>query len=637
MTLQQALAFGLVIATIVGFIWGRWRYDAVALVALLVGVALNIVPAKSAFDGFKNDITVIIASALVVSAAFARSGIVEAVLRPVLPHLKGPTSQVLLFSAAVTLLSMVTKNVGALAIMMPIALQVARRTGTPPSRLLMPMSFGALLGGTVTLVGTSPNIIVSQVREEIVGRPFGMYDYAPVGLGVTAVGLVFLALAYRLLPASRPTPETLDAALGANPYVTEVQAPPDWDPHRTSIAKLVKMAHGEVTVMALLRDGERRPAPHPNTRVHPGDILMLEGDHQALDDLIARLKLRMTRADRPITTEETTEEVRIVEAVVGPDSPLHGRSALEADLHTSHGVKLLAVSRAGYRIASALRTLRLRAGDLLVIQGAERSLPGALKTLGLLPLAEREVRLGSIRRLYAPPLILAGAMLLVAMQAAPVSIAFFGAAVLMVAVGALRMREAYAALDGPLLVLIAALIPVSEAIRTSGGADLVAHTLAGLFQGHAPILALGAVMAIAMAATPFLNNAATVLIVAPIGASLAKLLGLAPDPFLMAVALGAACDFLTPIGHQCNTLVMAPGGYRFADYPRLGAPLTLLVLVVGTLLIAAVWPVHGQAYERTADQRALTPTQPLAHLGHQPGTGHEGNLSQTGQVFWRRQ
>ena len=194
--------------------------------------------------------------------------------------------------------------------------------------------------------------------------------------------------------------------------------------------------------------------------------------------------------------------------------------------------------------------------------------------------------------MLAPPLILAGAMILVALQLAPVAIAFFGAAVLMVTIQAIRMREAYAALDGPLLVLIAALIPVSDAVRASGGADLVARTLAGAFHGRPPILALGAVMAVAMAATPFLNNAATVLIVAPIGASLAKLLGLAPDPFLMAVAMGAACDFLTPIGHQCNTLVMAPGGYRFADYPRLGAPLSLLVLVFGTLLIAWVWPLR---------------------------------------------
>jgi len=593
MTLQQMLAFGLVIATIAGFIWGRWRYDVIALIALVAGVAMGVVPAKAAFDGFKNDITVIIACALVVSAAFAKSGVIETLLRPVIPKLKGPTSQVLLFSGAVTLLSMVTKNVGALAIMMPIALQVASRTGTPPSRLLMPMSFGALLGGTVTLVGTSPNIIVSQVREQILGRPFGMYDYAPVGLGVTAIGLVFLAAGYRLLPKSRPTPETMDAALAANPYVTEVSIPQDWEPNRTSVAKLSRLAHGEVGVMALIRNGERRVQPHPNTRVHPGDVLLLEGDHQALDDLIARLKLRLTRADRPITMEEPTEEVRIVEAVVGPESRLIGRSARQEDLHGAHGVNLLAVSRTGYRISRALKTLPLKAGDVVVLQGAERSLPSALKALGLLPLAEREVRLGGIRHTVAPPAILGAAMVLVAFQVVPVAIAFFGAAVALVAVGAIRMREAYSALDGPLLVLIAALIPVSDAIRATGGSDLVAHGMAALFRGQPAILALGAVMAAAMAATPFLNNAATVLIVAPIGASLAKLLGLAPDPFLMAVAMGAACDFLTPIGHQCNTLVMAPGGYRFSDYSRLGAPLTLLVLVFGTLLISLVWPLRA--------------------------------------------
>lgn len=591
MTLQQGLAFGLMAVTIIGFIWGRWRYDVIAVLALLAGVTLNIVPAKAAFDGFKNDITVIIACALVVSAAFAKSGVVELALRPVLPMLKTATSQVMLFAGAVTVLSMVTKNVGALAILMPIALSVAKRTGTPPSRLLMPMSFGALLGGTVTLVGTSPNIIVSQVREEILGRPFEMYDYAPVGLGITAIGLVFLALGYRLLPKHRPTPETMDAALAANPYVTEVEVPEDWDPARTTIAKLDRIAEGDVTVMALLREGRRLPSPHPNTRLRPGDILLLEGPPEALDTLIGRLKLKLTRSDRPIAMEAPTEEVRVVEAVVGPESMLIGRSAQQEDLHSAHGVNLLAVSRAGYRITTALRTLRLRSGDMLVLQGAERSLPGVLKTLGLLPLAEREVRLGGIRHTVAPVLILAAAMVLVALKIAPVAIAFFGAAALMVATGAIRMREAYSALDGPLLVLIACLIPVSDAIRATGGSALIAETLADLFRGQPPILALAAIMAVAMAATPFLNNAATVLIVAPIGASLAQLLGLRPDPFLMAVALGAACDFLTPIGHQCNTLVMAPGGYRFADYPRLGAPLTLIVLIVGTPLIAMVWPL----------------------------------------------
>lgn len=593
MTFQQGLAFGLIGLTIVCFIWGRWRYDVVALTALLLGVAIGVVPAEDAFSGFANDVTVIIACALVVSAAFARSGIVESILRPVLPYLTSARTQVPLFVGAVTLLSMVTKNVGALAIMMPIALQVARRTGTAPSCLLMPMAFGSLIGGTVTLVGTSPNILVSEVREQILGKPFQMYDYAPVGLGVTALGLVFLSFAYRLLPVSRPPAETLDAALDAAPYFTEVEIPEDWSLEKRTVRHLQALGQGDVHVMALLRGGRRRSAPHPNSRLQPGDVLLLEGEQQALDGLIQRAKLKLTRSDRPVAMEEPTEEVRVVEAVISPDSLLVGRSARQEDLYGQHGVNLLAVSRAGYRTTRELRTVRLRSGDIIVLQGGERTLPGALKTLGLLPLAEREVRLGGIRHRVAPAVILLAAMIAVALGWVPVAIAFFAAALAMVLVGAIRMREAYSALDGPVLVLIAALIPISDAIRATGGADLIAGGLATAFQGQAPLLALGAVMLVAMAATPFLNNAATVLIVAPIGAALAKLLSLNPDPFLMAVALGAACDFLTPIGHQCNTLVMAPGGYRFGDYPRLGAPLSVLVLVAGTVLISLVWPLQG--------------------------------------------
>ncbi|RAK59869.1 SLC13 family permease [Phenylobacterium hankyongense] len=592
MTLQQALAFGLIGLTIACFIWGRFRYDLISLAALVVAVLLGLVPAKAAFSGFSSDVVVIIACALVVSAGFARSGLIEAILRPITPKLTSAATQVPVFVAAVALLSMTTKNVGALAILMPIALQVARRTGTPPSKLLMPMSFASLLGGLVTLVGTSPNIIVSQVRQDLFGKPFGMYDFAPVGLSLTGLGVVFLCFAYRILPASRAPAETIDAALAANPYVTEVEVPPDWSAEKRRVGDLHALAEGDVSVMTLLRDGKRRSAPHANTLVRPGDKLVLEGEHQALDQLIARAKLKLTRSDRPVAMEEPTEEVRVVEVIVSPESMLTGQSAQRADLHGQHGVNLLAVSRSGYRLNQTLNSLRLRAGDVIMVQGGERTLPGALKTLGLLPLAEREVRLGGIRHALAPVAILAAAMLAIAFHLAPVAIAFFAAAVAMVALGGLRMREAYAALDGPVLVLIGALIPVGEAIHTTGGADLVAGLLSHVMGVAPPLVAMGVMMALAMISAPFMHNAPTVLVFAPIAAGVAKRLGLHADPFLMAVAVGAACDFLTPIGHQCNTLVMAPGGYRFSDYPRLGAPLSLLVLIVGPLLIAAVWPLR---------------------------------------------
>ena len=592
MNYEQGLAFALVGATIILFVWGRFRYDLVALGALVAGLALGIVPAESAFDGLSNDITVIIASALVVSAAVSRSGVIERALRPLLPRLMSERSQVPVLVGAVTLLSMATKNVGALAILMPIALQLARKTGTPPSRLLMPMAFGSLLGGLVTLVGTSPNIIVSQVREDMLGKPFAMYVFAPVGLGLTAAGVVFLSFAYRLLSKDRQPVVGMETALSGAAYLVEAKAPEDWGLQAMRVGDLRRLGDQEVRIAAILRTGKRLASPHPNTKVRPGDTLLLEGEQQALDGLILKAKLKLARSDRPVATEARSEEVQMVEAVVRPGSGLIGQSAQRLDLHGQHGVNLLGVSRAGYRPTQHLRSLRLQAGDVVMLQGGERTLPGLLQTLGLLPLAERELRLGSLRRMATPAAILALAMVAVAFKLIPVAIAFFGAAVLMVMVGSLRMREAYSALDAPVLVLIAALIPVSETIQATGGADLIGGWLSSLFQGQSPLLALAGIMAVAMAATPFLNNAATVLIVAPVGASLAQRLGLNPDPFLMAVAVGAACDFLTPVGHQCNTLVMLPGGYRFSDYPRLGAPLTLLVLTLGVALIALVWPLR---------------------------------------------
>jgi len=491
----------------------------------------------------------------------------------------------------VTLLSMATKNVGALAIMMPVALQVARRTGSAPSRLLMPMAFGAMAGGMVTLVGTAPNIIVAEVRSEILGKPFAMYDYAPVGLGLTAIALAFLAFGYRLLPRDRQEATTLNAALSANAYATEVSAPEDWAAGSMSVSALIECGEGDVRIMALIRDGRRKPNPRGNTVIRPGDVLLVEGEQQALEAFIGRSRLKLIRENRPISMEGSTEEIAVIEAVVGRNSPLQGQSVRKSDLYGQHGINLLGVSRSGYELTQHLRTAKLAPGDIILLQGGEQSLPTALKALDLLPLAEREMRLGSARKRYLPAAVLAVAMTLVGLGVVPVAIAFFGAAVAIVALGGLKMREAYAALDGPLLVLIAALIPVSDAIQSTGGSDLIAGLLRNVFGGLPGIVAVAGVMLASMAVTPFLNNAATVLIVAPIGATLARQLGFNPDPFLMAVAVGAACDFLTPIGHQCNTLVMGPGGYKFSDYPRLGAPLSLLVLLAGPPLILMFWPL----------------------------------------------
>ena len=589
MTLSQILPFAIIGAAVAMFVWGRFRYDLVAIVALLLAVVLGVVPAGEAFSGFTSEVVVVIACALVVSAAVRRTGVVEQWLQPVLSRLKTPSSQVPVLAGATGVLSMATKNVGALAILMPVATRLARATGTSRASLLMPMSFLSLLGGLVTLVGTSTNIIVSQVRQETLHRPFQMFDFAPVGLVLTGVGLVFVSFAWRALPRDRDPGGDIGDVLSAS-FVTEARLPDDWPEHLARLDDL-HLDNENVRAAALIHGARRNSSPSGKARLAAGDVLVLEGPQESLNAIFTRTPLVHARADKEAAREAPSEEIRTVEAVVERGSMLVGRSAARVQLKAEFGVNLLGISRSGARIADKLGEVTFRVGDVVVIEAGERTLPGAMQSLGLLPLVERSVQIGGARRRYLPILVLAAAMVLLALHVVPVSIAFFGAAVVLVAAGSISMREAYGALDGQLLVLIGALIPVTDAIQTTGGAAIVAGGLASLLHGMPPLVTLGALMATAMLCTAFLQNGPAVLVLAPISVALAQRLGLNPDAFLMAVATGAGCDFLTPVGHQCNTLVMGPGGYRFGDYARLGAPLSLLVLLVGSPMIAWVWPL----------------------------------------------
>ena len=592
MTAPQALSFAILGCAILAFAWGRFRYDTIALGALFVGVLTGDVPIKQAFTGFTSDVVVIIACALIVSAAIQQSGVIEWAIRPLLDRLRTTATQVPVLSAATAFLSTLTKNVGALAILMPVALRVTRTTETSASSLLMPMSFMSLLGGLVTLVGTSTNIIVSQVREETVGKPFQMYDFAPVGLTLTLLGLVFVSFGWRLLPRDRKGRAGLAEATAEAAYSTEARVP-DKLPDNVSTVADLDLGKDDVHIRAIVTEKGEQHTILPDAALVPGMSLVLEGEEDALARVFQRTPLQEARDKEEVEKEEPSEETRSIEAVVQPESLLVGQSAERMRLQQVYGVQLLAIGRANERITERLRDVTIRAGDLLVLRAGEAALPEVVSQLCLLPLAERVVRLGGGRRRFVPALILAAAMILLGLNIVPVVGAFFGAALLMIASGSISMREAYNSLEAEVLVLIGALTPLSEAVQHSGGTDLIAHGLAHLLDGVAPMLALGTIMLAAMACSPFLHNAPTVLVLGPIAVGVAKGLGLGADAFLMAVATGAGCDFLTPIGHQCNTLVRGPGGYRFGDYWKLGLPLSVLVIVVGTPLIAWVWHLRG--------------------------------------------
>ncbi|PJI90050.1 SLC13 family permease [Sphingomonas koreensis] len=589
MTLPQFLSVAVLVGMMAMFLWGRFRYDVVAVMALLAAVVAGIVKPADAFRGFSDDIVIIVGSALVLSGAVQRSGAIEGLMRRLQKHVTTVRSQLLLLAASVGLGSALVKNIGALAMMMPAAFQMAKKSDTSPSAFLMPMAFASLLGGLITLIGTSPNIIVSRVREEMTGQPFHMFDYAPVGLGLTVVGLIFLRFGYRLLPLDRRAAPTMGEALDIHDYATEAKIVEQSAAVGERVEDFIARHEQEVTISMFLRDGIRA-TPAPGTVLREGDILILGGAPDSLERAIARDKLDFVGTSEAPESEEG-EEIGVIEAVVSAGSPLVGGTAGSLMLRQRFGINLIAVSRQGERIVRRMPNVVFRAGDVIVLQGPLGGLPQTLNELGALPLAERELRLGSVRKGLLPIAILAVAMAATATGVVPVTIAFFAAAAAVVITGALPVRDAYEHVEWPILIMLGALIPVSDTLRATGVTEIIGNWLSLTAASLPPWGAVALIMAAAMAVTPFLNNAATVLVMAPIAATFAGDLGLRPEAFLMATAVGAGCDFLTPIGHQCNTLVMGPGGYRFSDYARLGAPLSLLVLVVGTPLILWVWPV----------------------------------------------
>ncbi|WP_294355606.1 SLC13 family permease [uncultured Sphingomonas sp.] len=591
MSTPQWMSIGLLVAMMGMFLWGRFRYDVTAILALLAGVALGLVKPAKAFTGFSDDIVIIVGSALVISAAMQRSGLIESALGVIARRVTRVRSQLLVLTGAVGVSSALVKNVGALAMLMPAAVQTAKKSDASPSVFLMPMSFASLLGGLMTLVGTSPNIIVSRVRQQMTGEPFGMFDYLPTGLGLLIVGLVFLRFGYRLLPRERRAAPTMGEALNISDYVTEVTVDEGSSAVGETVAAFLERHDHSITITALLRSGVRTFIA-PDLTICANDTLIIGGDPDTLERVIAGDHLALAGQDRDAPQGREDDEVGVIEAVITSESVLVRQSAGRLQLQQRYGVNLIAISRAGKRLTKQLRDIVLRAGDVIVLQGPLTLLPERMRDLGTLPLAERPLRLGSSKRRFVPLAILATAMFVTAMGWVPVAVAFFAAAGLIMASGALPLREAYEGVEWPILIMLGALIPVSETLRTTGASNVLATSLAHLATSLPAWGAVELILVAAMAVTPFLNNAATVLVMAPIAAVFAHDLGYRPEAFLIATAIGAGCDFLTPIGHQCNTLVFGPGGYRFGDYARLGAPLSLLVVLVGTPLVMWTWPLQ---------------------------------------------
>ncbi len=589
--IDQLLVVLVLALTFMLFVWGRWRYDAVALLALLALVLFDIVPGEAAFAGFGHPAVVTVAGVLVVSRGLQNSGAVDVLARWLSSAGRSPTRQIAATSGMAAGLSAFINNVGALAVLMPTTIRIARHAGNSPSAVLMPLAFGSLLGGLVTLVGTPPNIVIATFRSDASGEAFAMFDFAPVGLGVAVTGLAFIALAgWRLIPRR-------EVAAGAglfeiSDYLFELRIPDGSSTHGRSIAELGEACDAEFLVAAIVRGDRRLALPSSFESLRAGDVLIVEASGDALDVLVAEAGLEMAGSRGDALSELGAGDVVVAEAVVMPDSPLRARTVVEADLRRLHHVNLLAISRRGRQSRSRLRETVLQVGDVLLVQAQRGELPTALERLSCLPLAERGLSVGRReRRALLAVSIFGGALLMAAaLRLLPIQVAIAGAAAVMGLVGLVSPKEAYESIDWKVIVLLGAMIPVGGALEETGVAAGVAGALV-VVSGDLPAwTSVAAVLVIAMFLSDLVNNTAAAVLMAPIALGVASRLAVSPDPFLMAVAVGASAAFLTPIGHQSNLLVMGPGGYRFGDYWRLGLPLEVVVTAVAVPLILLVWP-----------------------------------------------
>ena len=590
MTWEQAYVFAVLAATLGLFIWGRWRYDVVALGALLAVVAPGVVPAARAFEGFGHPAVITVAAVLVISRALQNSGMINYVAKWLEKVEAGPSLQVAIIAALVAALSGFMNNVGALALLLPVVIQVARKSGRAPGELLMPLAFGSLLGGLTTMVGTPPNIIVATFRADAVGDPFSMFDFTPVGLAIAVVGIVFIAAyGWRLIPI-RDGGNTGDM-FHIEAYTTEVLVPRKSGLSGTSIADLLAHAgEGEVTALAIIRRGKRLSQPKSSDPVRINDHLLLEGSAEAVESVLHNTKLKLV-GNRELDVRELEDaDSSVVEAVVAPGSRLIRRSIAQAHLERRHGLHLLALARQGRPIRDHLRKVRVRPGDVLLLQGGTGVLADALANLGCLPLVQREIALHR-EPTPIPLIIFAAAIVLGVSGLLSLPVAFTAGVVALVLSGQMRAREIYQAVDWPILILLGAMVPVGYAMEFSGAGQVLAGGVAALAIHLPPWGIIVLVLVATMFLSDIMNNAATAILMAQLALNVAEKMAINADPLLMAVAIGASCAFLTPIGHQSNILVMGPGGYRFGDYWRLGLPLEALIVLVAVPMILLVWPL----------------------------------------------
>ncbi|MDA9223391.1 SLC13 family permease [Tateyamaria sp.] len=590
MTTDQIILFSLFGLVFGLLLWGKFRYDIVAFTALIAGVIMGVIPTKDAFSGFGHPATIIVALVLIVSAGLVRSGAVYLITRTLVNAGRSLGSHIMVMGAIGGVLSAFMNNVAALALLMPVDIQTARKADRSPGLSLMPLSFATILGGMVTLIGTPPNIIIAAIREESLGAPFRMFDFAPVG-GVAAIaGLIFVALiGWRLIPIREQNHINPD---DLSEYIAELSVPKDNKSIGKRLSELDEDAESaDVAIIGLIRDGQRRYGQARNTTLTAGDSLLIEATPEALDEFRAALGLAVADAQREEKLKAAGEGVEIIEVVVTDQSRLIGRTAQGVGLSWRQSTVLMGISHRGKRITKQIRKTLIQSGDILLLLVPRDKSADVTHWLGCLPLAGRGLSVTADEKVW-----LAIGFFITAVLAASFGLLYLPVALGLVVVAyvlskIVPLSELYTHIEWPVVVLLGSMIPLGVALERSGGTQLISGWLVNLTTGMPAWAVLTVLMIVTMSLSDVLNNTATTIVAAPVGIQMAKSLDVSPDPFLMAVAVAASSAFLTPIGHKNNTLILGPGGYSFSDYWRCGLPLEIIIVAVSIPAILTFWPL----------------------------------------------
>ena len=587
MTDQHLLS--ITIVSLLGlFIWSKFRYDALAAGALVFLIILGVIPANQAFDGFAHPAVITVALVLIISQGLKNSGLTGLVGKLIGGKSFSKFQFLISLMLIAAVLSSFINNIGALAILLPITLNICQKMNWHPSRFLMPLAFACILGGMNTTIGTPPNIIISEYKSTISDSGFNFFDFSYVGLSVTILSILFISIIGNKFIQLRDDINAGSSLIDLKGYLFEVEVNESSSAIGMTLSAFKKEAGEDTEVLGIVNETGGVKKVKNNLRIKAGQILVIKTPPDDVSSILDVFDFSIPKELHSFDDDDLEE----IEAMITPGSRLIGRK-YEFFLKLAYEeLNLLGLWRKGARYRTRLTRETFKAGDVLLLGVRdldEEDVTNKIKHLGLMPLMQRELQtIPSRSRLLKGLIFFLVSIVLVAFNILPTAAAF-----LLCVLGFARIRiidsNFYRDIDWPIIIMLAAMIPIGTALQTTGLSDVISSNISLLAADMSLFWLLFLILIITMAITDIINNAATAVIMAPISAGIGVELGYAIEPFLMVVAVGASCAFLTPIGHQCNTVVMGPGNYKFTDYWRLGLPLDILIIAVSIPMILFVW------------------------------------------------